>query len=192
MVGYNYRMTEIEAAIAYEQLQKLEGLVEERRQVADYLSSRLKGIQCLTLPSEREGVQHGWYLYSMRYDAATTGIPRDLLVKAMVAEGLPMYGGYMEPIYLQPMYQQRIAIGNDGCPFNCPHYNGQVNYERGICPVTEKMHFEELIFTTACAAGVSHQDIDDLVKGFEKVLENSRELASYDERHALQPVASGN
>ena len=192
MVGYNYRMTEIEAAIAYEQLQKLEGLVEERRQVADYLSSRLKGIQCLTLPSEREGVQHGWYLYSMRYDAATTGISRDLLVKAIVAEGLPMYEGYVEPLYLQPMYQQRIALGSDGCPFNCPHYNGQVSYERGICPVTEKMHFEELIFTTACAAGVSHQDIDDLVNGFEKVLENGQELTSYDEKRALQPVASGN
>ncbi len=191
MIGYNYRMTEIEAAIAYEQLQKLEGLVAERRRVADYLTSRLAGIQGLTLPSEREGVRHGWYLYSMRYDADATGIPRDLLVKALVAEGLPMYKGYVEPIYLQPMYQQRIALGRGGCPFTCPHYGGQVNYERGICPVTERMHFDELIFTTACAAGVSHQDIDDLVNGFKKVLENSRELRAYDEEYALQPVASG-
>jgi dTDP-4-amino-4,6-dideoxygalactose transaminase len=177
MVGFNYRMTEIEASIAFEQLKKLDGLVLARQELAGLLTQHLGQFPAITTPVVREDVAHGWYVYSIKYDAKVAGIPRDLFVKALNAEGIPMFPGYTEPIYRQPLYQNRIAFGSLGCPFTCGHYSGHVSYEKGLCPVAERMYDDELMFTTACAAGVSTDDIADIANAFEKVLANSKELA---------------
>jgi len=177
LLGFNYRMTEIEAAIASEQLKKLERLVIPRIEAADYLTERLGALPGITPPVVRHGVRHGYYVYAMRYDASKTGIPRDRFVAALNAEGIPVCEGYVEPIYLEPVYQQRIAFGKDGFPFTYPGYKGNVNYSRGICPVTERMHYEELITMAICHADITHRDLDDAVDAFQKVIENNTELA---------------
>ncbi len=180
MIGFNYRMTEIEAAIGSEQLKKLESLVVPRVEAADFLTERLSHLPGLTPPLVRRGVRHGYYVYAMRYDASKIGTPRERFVAAVCAEGIPLGQGYVEPIYLEPIYQQRIAFGKDGFPFTYPGYKGDVKYDRGICPVTERMHYEELIETTVCHANVSRTDLEDVVIAFEKVLENVTELSIED------------
>jgi len=177
MVGFNYRMTEIEAAIASEQLRKLESLVAPRVEAAEFLTREFSGLPGLTPPVVRPNVRHGYYVYAMKYDAAATGIPRKRFVAAMQAEGIPLGEGYVEPIYLQPMYQQRIAFGKDGFPFTYPGYQGKLDYERGLCPVTERMHFQELLHGDFCHAGMTHEDLEDIVRAFRKVAENLSELA---------------
>jgi dTDP-4-amino-4,6-dideoxygalactose transaminase len=176
MIGFNYRMTEIEAAIASEQLKKLESLVIPRVEAADYLTERLGTLPGITPPVVRHDVRHGYYDYAMRYDAYKNGIPRDRFVAALNAEGIPVSQGYVEPIYLEPIYQQRIAFGKDGFPFTYPGYKGQVSYARGICPVAERMYYEELISLSICHANISMRDLDDTVTAFEKVIENTEEL----------------
>jgi dTDP-4-amino-4,6-dideoxygalactose transaminase len=176
LIGFNYRMTEIEAAIASEQLKKLEKLVVPRIEAADYLTERLGVFPGITPPVVCQNVRHGYYLYVLRYDAAQTGIPRNRFVAALNAEGIPMVEGYVEPIYLEPVYQKRIAFGKDGFPFTYPGYKGKVNYDLGICPVTERMHYEEVIFANICYAGIGRRDLDDVVGAFEKILSNAHEL----------------
>jgi dTDP-4-amino-4,6-dideoxygalactose transaminase len=177
LVGFNYRMTEIEAAIAAEQLNKLRGLVARRRKVAAMLMERLTGLPGITLPVVKPGVEHGWYLFTMRFDAVRAGVSRARFVEAIRAEGVPLAAGYVEPIYLEPMYQKRIAFGRDGFPFTYPGYTGKVSYQQGICPVVERMHFEEVIFTNACHAGIGEEEVDDLAVAFRKVQEHAAELA---------------
>ena len=172
MIGYNYRMTEIEAAIASEQLKKLETLITSRVELADYLTERLGGLPGLTPPVVRADTRHGYYLYVMRYESAKTGVARDRFVAALKAEGIPMVEGYVEPIYLEPVYQQRIAFGKDGFPFTYSGYKGHVNYDLGICPVTERMHYQEIIYTNIVHAGISQFDLEDVVTAFQKVYEN--------------------
>ncbi len=172
LIGFNYRMTEIEAAIGSEQLKKLERLLTPRIEAADYLTERLSRLPGITPPVVRPDVRHGYYVYAIRYDAASTGIPRDRFVAALTAEGIPMSQGYVEPIYLEPLYQQRIAFGKNGFPFTYPGYKGQVNYERGICPVTERMYYSELMNTNVCHAGIAREDLDDVIAAFEKVASN--------------------
>lgn len=176
MVGFNYRMTEIEAAIAAEQLKKLESLLTPRIEAADYLTERLQVFPGIQSPVVRPGVKHGYYLYSIRFDETKVGVPRDRFVHALNAEGIPMVSGYVKPIYLEPMYQQRIAFGVDGYPFTYEGYQGEVSYERGICPVTERMHFKELMFTNVCHAGIQPEDLEDVVNAFYKLYENMDEL----------------
>ena len=176
LIGFNFRMTEIEAAIAGEQLKKLEKLVLGRVEAANYLSERLRAFPGISPPLVRPGVRHGYYVYVMRYDAKEIGVPRDRFVAAVNAEGIPLFKGYVAPIYLQPVYQQRTGFGRDGFPFTYPGYKGQASYERGICPVTERMHYSEVMFTNVCYAGIARQDLDDVIIAFEKVLNNVGEL----------------
>lgn len=176
LIGFNYRMTEIEAAIAGEQLKKLQALVKPRVEAADYLTERLSTLPGITPPRVRQEVQHGYYVYALKYDAAQTGIPRERFAAAIAAEGVPLFRGYVEPIYLQPVYQQRIGYGRDGFPFTYPGYKGHVDYGRGLCPVTERMHFEELLYTNICHAQIRQQDLEDFVIAFEKILEYADEL----------------
>jgi len=177
MVGFNYRMTEIEAAIAREQLKKLDRLLKPRIEAADYLTSGLMNMPGITPPVVRPDVKHGYYVYPIKYDADVTGVSRERFVEALNAEGIPMVNGYTEPIYLQPLYQERIAYGSEGFPFSYPGYHGTVDYGHGICPVTEQMYYRELMISDVCHAGVSREDLDDVIAAFDKVLNNIEALA---------------
>ena len=178
LIGFNYRMTEIEAAIGAEQLKKLEGLLARRIECAEYLTERLLGLPGLIPPVVRPGVRHGYYVYTMRYDAAATGIPRARFAAAVRAEGGPVSEGYVEPLYLQPVYQRRIGFGRDGFPFTYPGYKGTVSYERGICPTTERMYDKEVLLTAICHANTARQDLDDFVAAMVKVYDHLDELAA--------------
>lgn len=172
MVGFNYRMTEIEAAIATEQLKKLERLVAARQAAAAYYDRRLGGLPGLTVPAVAPGATHGYYVYTIRYDAAATGVPRQRFVEAVLAEGVPLGAGYVEPLYLQPLYQRQTAFGRSGFPFS-----GSVDYRRGLCPIAEKMHFEQAVVSALVHAGLSPEDLRDVADAIEKVLLGARDLA---------------
>jgi len=176
MIGFNYRMTEIEGAIAIEQLKKLEKLLLLRIKAAEYLTKHLSDFPGIVPPFVRSGVRHGYYVYPIIYKAEKVGIPRERFVAALNAEGIPMVNGYQEPLYLEPCYQQRIAFGNDGFPFTYPGYKGKINYQLGICPITERMYTSELMITNICHAGICESDLEDTVTAFEKVLSHGEEL----------------
>ena len=173
LVGYNFRLGEMEAALAYEQLTRLPGIVHARQQNAAYLTRQLAGIPGITLPTVAEGCTHAWYLYAMKYNAQVFGVHRDVFVQAVQAEGVPLVSGYVKPIYLEPMYQQRIAIGREGWPFSL---RPERRYQRGDCPVAERMYFDELMYTSAVQLEQRAQA--DFVNVIYKVVENIDELRS--------------
>jgi len=170
MIGFNYRMTEIEAAIAGEQLKKLDPLVRARIEAAHYLTERLHGFPGITPPVEQPGIRHGYYVYAIRFDAAQIGVPREAFAAALKAEGVPVFEAAYEPLYLQPLYQQRIGFGRDGFPWTYPGYRGSVSYERGICPVAERMHAKELLYTNICHASITRADLGDWLAAVDKVM----------------------
>jgi len=176
LIGFNYRMTEIEAAIGIEQLKKLPSLHAPRVKCADFLTAHLKDMPGLKTPVVKPGVVHGYYRYALRFDEGVVGVPRDRFVDALNAEGIPMVKGYTEPLYLEPMYQKRIAFGRDGFPWTYPGYRGMVSYEPGICPVIERLYYKELMCTDVCHANTSESDLLDVVQAFEKLYSNIGEL----------------
>jgi perosamine synthetase len=178
MIGFNYRMTEIEAAIAIEQLKKLEKLLILRIKAAEYLTKYLSEFSGIVPPHVRSGVRHGYYVYPITYNAEDVGISREKFVAALNAEGIPMVNGYVEPLYLEPCYQQMTAFGKDGFPFTYPGYKGKVNYRQGICPVTERMYYKELMYTNICHANAKNDDLSDFIVAFGKLFDNLKELQS--------------
>ncbi|WP_028451357.1 DegT/DnrJ/EryC1/StrS family aminotransferase [Chitinilyticum aquatile] len=167
MVGFNYRMTEIEAAIAGEQLKKLPALVAKRQQNADYLRSCMAELAGIAQPLVQEGCTHGYYVYAMKFDSAKFGVPREEFVAAVCAEGIPLRQGYVEPLYLQPLYQQRIAFGAHGYPFT--EARNMLDYSRGSCPVAERMYSTELLLGDFCHSALTVDDLDDISKSIRKV-----------------------
>ena len=169
MIGFNYRMTEIEAVIAIEQLKKLPLLLKERANNASFIIKELIDIQGLIFQNLEKYVKHGYYVLPIRYNSIKNNKSRRFFIDAMKAEGITLGEGYVEPIYLQPVYQKRIAFGKDGYPFTYSRYNGSVSYQKGICPIAEKMHYEELITFTDFHSGVTESDLDDVINAFKKV-----------------------
>ena len=80
-------------------------------------------------------------------------------------EGVKLGSGYVKPLYLQPMFQNKIAYGSKGYPFS----ESNSNYEKGICPVTERMHYSKLFTHEFILPSMQKSDIDDVVMAFEKV-----------------------
>ncbi len=69
-----------------------------------------------------------------------------------------------------------IGYGDKGCPFKCPWYKGELNYGKGLCPITERMHYDELFTHELMRPPMTRQDLDDVVAAFVKVWENREEL----------------
>jgi len=182
MIGFNFRMTEVEAAIAGSQLRKLDKLLAERQENCDYLSSRINDIPALEIPRVRPGCTHAYYAYPIKFNERIAGASRDRFVKAVSAElspaksGLIMGLGYAKPLYLEPMYQRKIAYGASGCPFKKPWYQGKVNYAKGICPVAERMYEKELFSHDLIKPSMTKNDLNDVVDAFHKVWAHRAEL----------------
>lgn len=186
MVGFNMRMTEIEAAMAREQLKKLDALIAQRLENVQYLTEKLKTIPCLIPPVTRPNATHVYYQHALTFNAEAAGVHRDKFAEAVKAElpaiklreteGVKIGCGYVKPIYLQPMFQQRVAYGDKGCPWSCGFYKGSVSYQKGICPVVEDLHFNTLLNHELMRPGMSKNDLDDIVNAFTKVWENKEEL----------------
>jgi dTDP-4-amino-4,6-dideoxygalactose transaminase len=180
IVGSNFRMTEIEAAIARTQLAKLPARFAHRSSLCIYLAERLRGLPGVFPPTLDEGATSTFYGFAVRLDPLALGVRRSTFVTALAAEGIPFGEGYVRPLYLQPMYQQRIAHGTKGHPWTSGHYAGTVGYEPGICPVAERMHFAELIVGDFGTFPQTTDDMDDVVEGFEKVIGGLYLLRGYE------------
>ena len=177
IIGFNFRLGELEAAIGQEQLKKLDHLVDSRIAICDQLTEKFADIPHLQTPAVQEGCRHVYYVYGLKYSAGISRVHRDGLVEALLAEGIPMTVGRGQPLYLQPMYQKLVGYGEKGCPFKCPWYAGEVDYSQGLCPTVEKLFNEELILFEPCKYDLSNEDIDLFSEAVHKVFRHLGSLA---------------
>lgn len=169
LVGFNFRLGEIEAAMGLAQLRKLPGFAGSRTHAGSRLNQKLSGLKGLSLPITRRECSHVYYVYGMKYDAAATGVKRERVIEALRAEGVPgVMQGYAN-IHLLPIYQKRIAFGKKGYPWTSPAYEGSVSYEKGICPVAEGLHDRSFIGIQLCMHHYDDKETDAVAAAFLKV-----------------------
>ncbi len=104
MLGHNYRMPEIEAAIGCVQLAKLPNFVARRRENAEKLSNILGRSGKLQLPIEPKNFKHSWYLYTVRLKGRKE-TQRDKIVVSLRQKGIGAFVYYANPIHLMPFYR---------------------------------------------------------------------------------------
>jgi dTDP-4-amino-4,6-dideoxygalactose transaminase len=176
MIGFNMRMTEMQAVVLKHQLYHLDEEVKFRRNVVAEWKSRLK-VPGIKFAPERSKSVHSYYVCAFLYDEEKVGVPRDLFINAVRAElqpdkmdikinlsrGVPLWNGYIKPIYRMPLFTKDRE--NDS-----PLVSEYMNY-----PVVEKLQAEELFITLYNG----FDDINvafDFPAAFNKVYEYRKEL----------------
>jgi len=105
MLGYNYHMPEMQAAIGCVQLKKLPGFVAKRRENAKKLTEIFRKEERLQLPTEPKDCEHSWYLYTVRLKDAKER-ERDKTVEELRRKGIGVEVYYMNPVHLMPYYRR--------------------------------------------------------------------------------------
>ncbi|HET7421391.1 MAG TPA: DegT/DnrJ/EryC1/StrS family aminotransferase [Candidatus Dormibacteraeota bacterium] len=110
VLGYNFRMTDIAAAIGRAQLTKLDRFNEARRRNAAILSKGLAGVPGIVLPRERPGCRHVYHQYTIRVES-----DRDALQRRLRELGIGTAVHYPIPVHLQPFYEE-LGYGHQSMP----------------------------------------------------------------------------
>jgi perosamine synthetase len=105
-LGYNYRMSEVSAAIGIGQMRRLNEIIAKRQSVAQLYVDRLGGHPHLVLPTMDPQSEMSWFVYVVRLAPSYTGEERDRIIRGLRAHDIGA-GDYFPCIHLQPFYQQQ-------------------------------------------------------------------------------------
>ncbi|WP_319245049.1 DegT/DnrJ/EryC1/StrS family aminotransferase [uncultured Propionivibrio sp.] len=177
MIGYNFRLGEIESAIGIEQLKKLAGFVADRQRAARQLDAGLAGLTGLRTPPVVDGCTHAYYVYAMTLDPAALGVPRSRIIEALAAEGVQGLSGAYQNLHLLPMYQKKMAYGSKGFPWTSDICRREVSYAKGICPRAEALNESSYLGFAMCLHQLTDAEVALLVQAFRKVWANLPTLA---------------
>jgi len=176
-LGWNYRITEFQAAILRCQLLRLDDQIRHRQKRAQYLSEKLVAIPGIRpLIQDSRANLHGYHVYMFRYDEAAIGLPRATFTSALESEGIPVFGGYTFPLYKNPMFLERRFI-NGSFPLGT-QYHDDIDYSSFApkCPVSERACASEALWLPQNVFLGTEKDMDDIASAVEKVITNKNEL----------------
>lgn len=155
-LGWNLRMTEMQAALLLAQMERMPAQQARRTEAAAYLTERLEEIPGVLSVKVPDGVTaHSWYTYHWRWlGARLGGLDKMAFAEALRAEGVPCLHGYV-PINRNEAV--RAEIKRLGGP------------EPVACPAAEKADAEEILVFSMPILMSSHDDLDDVVRAVDKV-----------------------
>ncbi|CAM4393236.1 UDP-4-amino-4,6-dideoxy-N-acetyl-beta-L-altrosamine transaminase [Saccharibacillus endophyticus] len=140
-LGYNYRMTDIQAALGTSQMNKLDAFIEKRKILADLYSAKLADTPGVILPSQHADASSSWHLYIIQLDSKLNIPDRKNVFQKLRDMNIGVNVHYM-PVYLQPYYKN-------------------LGYHRGLCPHAESYY--ENCLTLPLFPKMTEQDIDYVV-----------------------------
>lgn len=138
-LALNYRMTELQGAVARAQLAKLDAVVARRQRTAARLTEMLGDVEGLTLPKPLPGCTHVYWKYPLIVDPAAVPGGADGLGNALKARGVFCAPRYIQkPAFLCQVFTERKTYGKSGCPWSCRLRDGgtDVRYDPTEYPGT--------------------------------------------------------
>jgi dTDP-4-amino-4,6-dideoxygalactose transaminase len=115
ILGYNYRMSEIAAALGEAQLRRLEEILQSRRTAADFYSQLLGGVEEIHLPPMTDRPKAAWFVYVVRLADSFTESHRDQIMADLHAEGIGC-SRYFPSIHLQPYVRKLLGTREGDFP----------------------------------------------------------------------------
>jgi len=166
-LGLNYRMTELQAAVALAQLEKVADVVAKRHELGDLLSEGVRGAPGVLPQPVTDGGQCTYWHYGLR---VVEGDPA-AFAAALRAEGIPCGHGYIgKPIFLcMEALAERRTFGQSAHPVDGAHGGRRMDYAAGMCPRTEAILAQMLTLTVH--EHMSRDDIADMATAVRKVAE---------------------
>lgn len=115
LLGFNYRMTDLQGAVGLVQLGKLDGFIDERARWAEYYCDQLAGIDWLRLPSAPAGGRHGWQAFVTYIDPAKAPMPRNDMMEILQAKGIATRPG-THAVHMLAYYRERFRFNPEDFP----------------------------------------------------------------------------
>ena len=126
----------------------------------------------MSTPTVRKNSTHVFYAYKLKIDEKKLNIKRSKIQEALVAEGVTALATEYCNLHLLPMFQNKIGYGKNGFPWNSEFCHRDVSYNKGICPVAEKLNDSEFLGFGICAYDYTDDDILKIIQAFQKVWSN--------------------
>lgn len=147
-LGYNYRMTDLQASLGLSQMTKIDRLLARRREIAKHYTEAFANMHQFMVPAEQPNRESGWHLYVIRLNTGSLTVSRRKIFEALQAENIGVNVHYM-PVYYHPYYRS-------------------LGYEPGLCPNVEAA-YEEII-TLPLFPKMTDEDVDDVIEAVRKVM----------------------
>jgi perosamine synthetase len=142
-IGYNFRMTDAQAAVGLEQLKKLDRHNARRAEIADRLTEKLRGIRGLTLPYIDARVKHTFHLYVIQLEEEFPLSKSDFMWRMYTEHGIKVWSHYM-PIHLTAPYRAQ-GHGEGECPVAEEAMNKYVSL-----PIHPRLDDESVEYMASC------------------------------------------
>jgi perosamine synthetase len=147
-LGYNYRLTDISAALALSQLDKLDAFVSRRREIAEAYNHAFRDWDVIHIPHQEESGQSSWHLYIIRLNLQRLNKGRDEIFERLHRENIGVNLHYI-PVYLHPYYER-------------------LGYPQGLCEKAEQLY--ESMLTLPLYPAMSDEDVEDVIHAVRLVL----------------------
>jgi len=148
-LGYNFRMTDLQAALGLSQLSKIDAFIKKRRSLWKNYQRHLNRLEGIVIPKEEKGVLAAWHLYPIRIKERVFGKSRREVFETLVDAGIQCQVHYI-PIHLQPLYRKLFG------------------YKLGDFPIAEKYYSQAI--SLPLFSSLTNQDQTKVIKTLKKIV----------------------
>jgi dTDP-4-amino-4,6-dideoxygalactose transaminase len=172
MVGFNYRMTEMQSAIGLTELDRMDRWnMPNRRRNANILVSRLKQLpQVKYFPVDTSERRNGWYVMAFSLDIDQMKCDITEFVKAVAAENAPVWKVFWPQCHTERAYTEHVAFGNSGFPFASKEYTSPASVDYSKIEVPNARWHETHTFTCFGFPTYTESDMEQIANAIEKVI----------------------
>jgi len=149
ILGYNYRLTDIQCALGLSQLKKLDKFIKRRREIVRRYNEAFEEVNEIITPYEKPDVKSSYHLYMIQLKLEKLRTSRKQIFDALRAENIGVHVHYI-PVHLQP------------------HYMKNFRFKKGDFPVAEKYY--KRCLTIPLYPKMSDDDVNDVIDGVKKVI----------------------
>jgi len=109
LMGYNYRMTDLQGAVGVVQIKKLDKFIDERQKWAEFYTSELKEVKWLRMPSQEAGFKHGWQSFVTFVDESKAPASRNEIMELLQQQGISTRPG-THAVHMLNFYKEKYGI----------------------------------------------------------------------------------
>ncbi|NEY21263.1 UDP-4-amino-4,6-dideoxy-N-acetyl-beta-L-altrosamine transaminase [Bacillus ginsengihumi] len=149
-LGYNYRMTDIQAALGVSQMNKLDQFVQLRRKYAEMYTEAFQETKEIEIPYQHSDGQSSWHLYVIRLKPDLLSVSRKEIYESLQSQNIGVNVHYI-PVYLLPYYQQ-------------------LGYQKGFCPRAERLYQE--IISLPLFPAMTEKDVQDVIQAVKRTVQH--------------------
>ncbi len=179
VIGYNFRLVELLAEIGVVQLDHLAYLNKVRQENYTCLVEKL--MQEFGEYIKPQRITHlesySSYTAGFRWMSKKSKIHRDIVAHVLRSEGIPVASGVSRLMSENPLFQRQLAYGRNHCPFSCHLYKRRKEYSIPDLPNAKRLQNEEYLGFFQVGWPNTIEDMDDIVKGFRKIMVNKNYLS---------------